>query len=353
MKKFLVNLVLGAALLGCSPDKPTLHVFNWSDYIDQDVICQFEEAYDCKVVVDSFDDNEAMLAKLMAGGSSGYDVIFPSSYIVPVMMRNNLIQPLNMTLLPNVAKNLDMNYQNTFTEFVGKYSVPYGFSMTGIAYRTDKIDPSQVTNSWEFLKHPAFTGRVSLLNDIRDMFAIGLKMHGYSVNSTDSLEVAGALDYILDLKRRARKLDSQLYRVGLANGEFYVCVGYSSDVRQIIQENADVPIKFFIPDEGAPCCWDEMVIAANAPQPRLAHAFINFLYDSKVAAQNVEAIDSVTPNKGMLEYMDEADRTNDLVVISQEVLQKLEPLNDLRDGISIYNKAWDVFTTKNVGGSVE
>jgi len=345
MKKFL-SLACLALLCGCGEEKVTLHIFNWSDYIDESLIAKFEQENDCKIVQDVFDDNETMLAKLLAG-ASGYDIVFPSSYIIPVMVRNDLIQPLNMDLLPNVKENFDEKYLSLKHEYMMKYSVPYAFSMTGIAYRKDKVSDQEKIDSWDALKHPAFEGRVSLLHDIREMMGVGLKMTGHSVNSKDPKEIDEALNYILGLKRHARKLDNLMYKSALVNGEFFISLGYNSDVLQIMQENPAVDLKFFIPKEGSTCCWDEMVITNNA-KTELAHKFINFLYDAEHAAINMPYVAAIMPNKGMWKYLDSEISKNELYYPNAETLQRLELIMDLGDKISLYNKAWDVFTTKRM-----
>lgn len=338
--------ILVSRFMHPSDIRPTLYIYNWADYIDPELITQFEKENDCKIIQDTFDDNETMLAKMLAGGN-GYDIVFPSSYMIPVMRKHNLLKPLDVSLLPNVEQNFDHRYDGLKHESTLKYSVPYAFGWTGLAYRSDKIDPSHVINSWDLLKHPAFNGRVSALHDIREMLGIGLRMTGCSINSTDPKEISGSLDWILKLKPYIRKLDNSMYKSALATGEFYISVGYNSDTLQILQENEGVPVKFFIPDEGSTCTWDEMVITSDKNY-ELAHKFINFLYDPEVAAQNAPTVASVQPNKGMWEFMSKEDKTNPLMNPSEEDLKKLELIKDLGDKIDIYNKAWDTFTSKVV-----
>ena len=126
-----VALALGV-LAGCSPSKPELHIYTWSDYIAKEVIAAFEQKNDCRVVVDTFDSNEAMFAKLKAG-STGYDIIMPSSYQIPLMSRNGMIRELDHAKLPNVRKNFDASYATCILDPSFKYSVPYAVTYTGLA----------------------------------------------------------------------------------------------------------------------------------------------------------------------------------------------------------------------------
>ena len=326
-------------------NKTKLYVYNWSDYMDPDVIAQFEDANDCKVIVDTFADNETMLAKLMSG-ASGYDVIFPSSYIIPILIKNRLIQELNTNFLDNVFSNIDHKYGSSLHDASLKYTVPYAFSITGVAYRKDKVDEKTITHSWQDLKNPAFNKRVSLFRDVREMIGIGLKSNKYSVNSTNEQEISAALDYILDLKKYAVKLDNELYRTALVSAELLACIGYGTDVGQLQIDNPDCPIEFFVPDEGSTCCWDEMAIMSDSKNVELAHKFINFLYDAKAAAANITYVCAPVPNKAMWEHVEDTYKDNPLINVPESTLSKLELIEDIGPSLELYNKAWDKFMSK-------
>lgn len=321
----------------------TLHVYTWSDYIEPEVVHQFEEQNNCKICIDTFADNESMLAKLMSG-ANGYDVIFPSSYIVPVMVRNKLVDKLDLSQLSNVVANLDKKFSPHFHKDTLVYSVPYAFSVTGLAYRNDKVDKGQLKQSWDDLKHPMFSKRVSLLRDVREMFGIGLRMNHCSVNSTDPNELDIALKYIKSLKKYVSKLDNEMYRTAIVNGELHACIGYSSDVLQIMFDS-DVgdTVSFYIPDEGSTCCWDEMVVASSSTKKELAHKFIDFLYNGKVAAQNMSYICSAVPNNSMWDHLDEKYRNNYLINLSTQVLNKVQLIKDIGSAVQQYNDRWDKF----------
>lgn len=328
-----------------SERKPTLHIYNWSDYIDPELVAAFEEQEDCKVVIDTFDDNETLLAKLMAG-AKGYDVIFPSSYVVPVLKRNNLIQRLDMEKLPNVKANFDDKYETVLHEDTFMFSIPYAFSITGIAYRNDK-NIKEVPMSWDFLLSPSVQQKICILNDIREMLGIGLKRNGFSVNSLNEEHLTKATEYAKILKAAARRLDNSEYRVGLANGTFYAAIGYNSDVLQVKQENPDIAIEFFVPEEGSTCCWDEMCITTFSEQSDLAHKFIDFLYDARNAAQNIDYVCSIQPNKRMWEYLDEEKKSDPLVNLNSNILARVELIKDIGDNVVLYSKFWDEFLKTN------
>lgn len=345
MKKYIFAVLMMCALVGCK-DKPTLYVYSWADYIDPEVLMEFEQTYNCSVCIDTFDDNETMFAKLLAG-SSGYDILIPSSYIIPDLVKNNLIQKIDLSKVQNVKNNYDEKFNVLISQRLTDdywYSVPYAFSMTGILYRKDKVDKDfKFIPSWNLLFDKSFKGRVCILNDIREIIGIGLKMNGYSVNSTNEHELAESLKYCKKLKTAASKLDSIQYKSGIVNGEFNAAIGYNSDALQVFQENdmQDI-LEFFIPDEGAACCFDEMCISVSSKQNDLAYKFIDFIYRSDVAAKNAKYNCTAVPNKAMWQHIPE-DINNTQLNIPTNILKKLEQIKPVGKSLPLYNKVWDKF----------
>lgn len=340
-KTSLFALVATASIVlfsGCDK-KQTLYVYNWAEYIEPEIIEQFEQENNCKVSIDNFDSNEAMLAKLLAGGT-GYDVVFPTSYIVNSMKQHDLLARIDKSKLPNVVINFDRNYERFLENKDFEWSVPYAFGMTGIAWRNDKVEfPTNL--SWTVLANNKFK-RICLLDDIREMIGIGLKVNGFSVNSTNRVEHEKALNTILAWKKNAIKLDNVQYRTELVSAQIYISLGYNSDVLQVKDESPDVPIEFKIPVEGSTCCFDEIVILKNG-NVELAHKFIDFLYRTDIAAKNCKFICSAIPNSGMKRLMDKDDLENELMFPTDEILNKLEMTCDLGDGIELWNDTWDRF----------
>ena len=240
------------------PDGGTveLHIYTWCDYIAPDVIASFEQALKCKVVVDTFDSNEAMYAKLKAGGT-GYDLITPSSYQVATMAREGMIDAIDHAKCPNVKKNFDTDYANQIIDPTFKYNVPYAVTYTGFAYDKKRIPEGADVNSWRILANPALKGRVSLLDDIREVIGAGLMVNGYSVNSTDAKEIEAAVKTVLAWRANIRKFDGESYKTEVPGGSTWLGHGYSTDVTQVIvgDEDAGSParddIGFALPKEGS------------------------------------------------------------------------------------------------------
>ena len=332
-----VALALGV-LAGCSPSKPELHIYTWSDYIAKEVIAAFEQKNDCRVVVDTFDSNEAMFAKLKAG-STGYDIIMPTSYQIPLMSRNGMIRELDHAKLPNVRKNFDASYATCILDPSFKYSVPYAVTYTGLAYRKDKIGSAPI-DSWKVYETAALKGRMSLLADMRETIGAALRTLGYSLNSTKQAEIDKAVELVSQWKKNIAKFDNEQYKTAVASGEWFVGHGYSSDIIQIMLE--DENIGFSLPKEGFVIAFDEMVIASDSKQVELAHKFIDFCYDPDTAAQNMTEVCAPMPIAQAFPKLEEKLRK--LVVLDPATLKRGEVLTDFSDQPEVhkmYVKAWD------------
>lgn len=332
------GLLLGLTLLwpGCGGgETPTLHVYTWSDYIAPEAVSRFETEQGCRIVFDYFDSNESMYAKLKAG-ATGYDVIVPSSYMVRVMTEQGMLEALDPALLPNLA-NVDAAFRRLVAEPEMKHSVPYMVGTTGIGYLKSRVPDFKP--SWSMFSRAELGRRMTLLNDMRETIGSALKHLGYSLNSTDESQLAQARDLIISWKGNIAKFESEQYKNGLVSGEFLVVQGYSGDIMQVMEENPD--IAYAIPEEGTSVYVDELAVPAGAPEPVLAHAFINFLHDPEVAALNTEAVYFLCPNLPSYDLLSEAIRDNPAVVVPHSVLEKCEVVEDLGEGNAKYVQVWD------------
>ena len=345
MLKSSVPAVLAAlALAGCSKQKE-LHVYTWCDYIAPEVLAKFEQANDCKVVVDTFDSNEAMYAKIKAGGT-GYDIITPSSYQVAMMAKEGMIEKIDHSKCPNVKKNFDPLFKSQILDPEFTYNVPYTVTYTGFAYAKDKVPEGADVNSWTILANPAMKGRVTLLDDIREVIGAGLMANGYSINSTNPAEIDVAVKTVLVWRANVRKFDGESYKTEVPAGSTWLGHGYSSDTTQVIvgDEEAGAParddIGFALPKEGFTIAFDEFVIAKDAAQKDLAYKFIDYIYDGDVAAENMDYICAPNPVKPGIDKLDEDYRK--LIVLDTETLSHGQVIGHLDDSVmELYNKAWD------------
>ncbi len=285
-----------------------LFFYNWSDYIDPAVLEQFEAEYGVRVVVDTYDSNEDMLAKVRAG-NSGYDIVVPSDYAVQIMIAEGLAAPIDKALLPNIV-HLDPNLLDQYFDKGNAYSIPYMYGITGIAYNT-KFFPNGI-DSWAAILEPSqvapFAGKFSMLDDARETPGAALRYIGQSLNSTDPAALARVKEILLAQKPYLAAYNSSDVNRKLASEEYVLAHSWSGSAMQarngLGDEFSGNPnIAFVIPKEGGMIWMDNMVILKDSPNAYTAHVFMNFLMRPEIAAQITEYVGYLTPNKDALELL--------------------------------------------------
>ena len=336
MKKIaIVVLALLGLFCGCKRAQPVLHVYNWADYIKPEIVQRFEQENACKVVIDTFDSNEAMYAKLKAG-ASGYDLIFPSSYMVKLMFNQGMLQPLNHNLIPNLV-NIDPEYLKIAMDREMHHSAPYMLTTTGIAYLKSKV--TDFKPSWSVFDRADLKGRMTMLNDMRETIGAALKSLGFSLNTLNDRELDAARDVVIRWKKNLAKFENEQYKTGLASGEFLLVHGYSGDILQVQKESTD--IAFAVPEEGTSISCDDMVIPKDAKNVELANKFINFMHDPKVAAENTIFISYLCPNRASYQFLTPDILQDPAIFLKPEIREKCEVIDDLGENNVKYTKIWD------------
>lgn len=325
-----------SALPGCSGSQPTtLRVYTWADYLDPEIASRFEKENSCKLRIDTFDSNEAMYSKLTAG-ATGYDVLIPTSYMVKTLVRENRLLALDHAKLPNI-KHVDAGYLKHALDPSMAHSVPYMMSPTCIAWLKSKVSDSVA--SYAMFDRADLKGRITLLDDMREVLGAALLSLGFPLNSTDPAQLAQARDVAIRWKKNIAKFDSEQYKSGIASGEFHLVQGYAGDLFQVAEENEDIVIK--IPKEGSAFSCDDLCIPKDAVQVELAHRFINFVTTPEVAAKNMEFIAYRAPNQDAYRLVSEDFRSNEVLFPSEEVFAKCSPIDDLGDNLALCSKTWD------------
>ena len=337
MKKVMALAVVAAflSLAACGKAKPVLSLYTWSDYIKPDLVRRFEREHGCRVVLDTFESNEAMYAKLKAG-ATGYDLLTPSSYMVSLMHAQGMLRPIDHSLVPNLV-NVDPDYLAIAVDRTMDHSVPYMIVVSGIAYLEGRV--KGVVPSWRMFGRADLAGRMTMFNDMRETIGAALKTLGYSINSTSERELAEAEALALEWKTNIAKYDNEQYKIGLASGEFLLVHAWNGDVFQVRRENPAV--RFFVPEEGTIISCDDLVIPADARQPALAHAFIDFLHDPSVAAENTVAIYYLCPNRASYPLLPAEIRDNPGIFLAPEIRAKSEMIADIGAANALYIGVWD------------
>ncbi|MBS7842639.1 polyamine ABC transporter substrate-binding protein [Pseudomonas fluorescens] len=313
---------------------PTVHVYNWSDYIGPDTLANFEKATGIKPVYDVFDSNETLEGKLLAG-RTGYDVVVPSNHFLGKQIKAGAFQKLDKSLLTNYAnldpvllKRLEKNDPGN------QYSVPYLWGTNGIGYNVDKVKEVlgvDHIDSWAVLFEPEnmkklATCGVSFMDSADEMLPAVLNYMGLNPNSTNPEDYKKAEEKLLKVRPYVTYFHSSKYISDLANGNICVAAGFSGDVFQAKARAAEagkgVNIAYTIPKEGGNLWFDVLAIPKDATNVKEAHAFINYLLQPEVIAQVSDYVGYANPNPGSDKLMKQSIRTDEAVYPPQAVLDR-------------------------------
>lgn len=341
-------LLLFWAMASQAGAETTLHLYNWNNYISESTVGRFEAAEHCRVNQDYYSDNEEMLAKL-AAGATGYDIVVPTGNAVDSLIRQGKALPLDRALLPNL-KNIEAGYLGHFFDPKNQYSVPYAFTITLLGFNREKLAALGIpTDSWAAIFEPRYLeklkGRVTVLDSQRELMAAALIYLGYSPNDADEGHWEKAKDLIIRAKPYWAAFNASSYIKELTVGNIWLAHGYSNDMFQAALDarGAGRPfsIDYVIPKEGAVLALDSMVILKAAPQPELAHRFINFMLEGKNAAELTNLIGSGNPNRAAVPYINPNILRNPSVFPTPDDLKRLTMLRDLnRLQRRILNRMW-------------
>ena len=321
MMKRIINILILlcciASLSSCGNSTEersrVLKIYNWADYIDEDVLAEFPDWYkqqtgeDLRIIYQVFDINEIMLTKIERGHED-FDVVCPSEYIIERMLRKDLLLPIDRNFghtpdyIPNVSPYIrhELNKTSQPERQTEDYAVPYMWGTTGIIYNTTMVEepPTKWADMWDV----EYTNNVLMFNNSRDAFGIALKKLGYSMNTEDPNEINDAYEWLLQMNNTM----SPVYVTdevidGMMNGYKDIAVVYSGDAAVVLDENEDM--SFYMPSQGTNIWCDAMVIPQNAENPKLAHEFINYMLTYEAAFDNTETVGYTSPNAEVFEEM--------------------------------------------------
>lgn len=307
LRDFLVCAVLTLPSAGADALDRVLYLYNWSEYLPESVLEGFERESGIKVVYSTFDSNEAMYAKLrLVGERNSYDLVVPSTYYVSKMRKEGLLAKIDKSRLANF-KQLDPRLLDRAFDPGNEHSVPYLWGSTGIALNTGKVRRGSVTR-WADLWRAEFRDRLLLTNDMREVFHVGLRVLGYSGNSTDPKEIEAAYKKLMTLVPNVRVYNSEAPRMTYLEGEADAGMIWNGEAYQAHGE--DPLLEYVYPEEGAVLWMDSLVIPRTARNVDNAYLFIDYLLRPEVGKAITEEIGYATPNMGSLALLDDAMRNN-------------------------------------------
>jgi len=331
----VVLAVSAFALAGCNASSgEKLVVYNWEDYIGEEVLEMFEKETGIKVVYDVFESNESMYAKVKNSG--GYDILFPSDYMIERLIKENMLEKIDMSNVPN-AVHIDNRFKNMAYDPTDEYAVSYMWGTVGITYNTKMV--TETVDSWDILWDPAYAGQIFMYNSQRDAFAAALKRLGFSVNTRNVEELNAARDSLMEQLPLVQAYISDAVKDKMIGNEGALALTYSGDVLYCLKDNPD--LAYAIPKEGSNIWCDGMVIPKGAKNKANAEKFIDFMCRPEIAAINSEYIGFATTNIDALQYIDEEFASHPAYWPDDETLDRCEIFYDLGDFIKEYEKAWN------------
>ena len=336
IRAFAAGLAAAALLaFPAAAQKNVVNVYNWSDYIDEAVLKDFEKETGIKVVYDVFDSNEILETKLLAG-KSGYDVVVPSATFLARQIKAGAFRKLDMKLLPNRKHMWDAVMERVAKYDPGNaYSMNYLWGTTGIGYNEAKIKQRMANapvDSWTLVFDPAILAKfadcgIHMLDAPDEMIAAALKYIGEDPASQDPKVIEKALKPLQAVRPHVQKFHSSEYINALANGDICLAVGWSGDVfqakKRAEEAKKDVKVTYAIPKEGAQMWFDQMAVPIDAPHPINAHRLINFLMRPEVIAKSSNVVSYANGNKDSQPFVDKEVLANPSVYPTPEVMARL------------------------------
>lgn len=319
-----------------SGEQQQLFLFNWGNYIDPELIKEFEAETGIQVVYETFDSNDAMEAKLKQGGTR-YDIVFPSESSITKLVNQNLLQKLDHSKIKGL-ENISPFLLNSPVDNGNQYTIPYFWGTVGIMVNTKYIDPESI-QTWSDLWKEDFKNKVLVLDGNREALGMALQSLGYSLNSKNENELHAAEVKLKELKPNVRAVLNEEIKTMMKLEEAPIGMGYSGDAAAVAEENPNV--QYILPKDGSAVWTDNFAIAHTAVNVEGAYAFINFMLRPENAARNAEYVGYSTPNEKAKELMDPEVTSDETFYPSEEIINSLEHYEYLgTDWIQKYNEAF-------------
>lgn len=339
----LGSATLMVAISAASPAlaEGELHVYNWGDYINPEVLKRFEEEHDVKVTLDTYGTNEEMLAKIQAG-ATGYDIVFPSVHMHDIMHKLGLLHDADINEASGF-ENIEPEFIRASTDPEGSWCLPYAWGTVGIVYNKEKV-PEGI-ESWEdFFAIPEKYGeKITMLDDLRETIGVGLIMTGHSVNATDPEALKDAEAFLMQHREKISAFSYDVLPL-VQSGDIAAAHWYVGAMYTVMQ--APDRMGYVIPEEGATMYQEDICILKSAPNKENARKFMEFYLNPEIPALNVEQQMNGTPNRAARALLPDHLRNNPGMNPPPEVMSKLQIFEDLGADLRKYDRVWTRIRTQ-------
>ena len=336
----MVLLLLSALFVSCGKDSRTetytreVNLYVWSAYIPERTLKQFEQSTGIRLNFSTFDSNEALLEKLESGVAE-YDVIVPSDYMVSILIRQRLLQKLNLQKIPNL-KNIGQMFKNPDYDRDHSFSVPFLWSTCGIGYNKTRVH--EAVDSWKILWDPKYANHILMLDDPRETFGAALKYAGHSFNATDPDAIRNARDLLLQQKPLLKAYNSTNFEELLLNGDGWLVHGWSGNFAMVMAQNPS--LDYVLPKEGASLSVENFCIPVSAKNLEEAHQFINFMLDAHVGAEITNYSYYPNTNEAAKPYLKPEILKNPAVYPDTQSLARCERVAEIGSASELLDRYW-------------
>lgn len=338
IKSLVAISLVGAALVsltGCSSEsKEVVKVYNWGDYIDEEVNRMFEEETGIKVIYDVYPTNEDMYARVVSGGAQ-YDVVVPSDYMIEKMAKEGRLEPLDKSLLTNYEK-IDDRFKGLSHDVNEEYSIPYMWGTMGIVYNQTLV--STEIDEWADMWDPLYEKQIFMYDSERDSIMVALKKLGYSMNTKDPAELEAAKEELIKQKPLVLAYVGDEGKGKMQNGEAAMMLAWAGDAQVMIAENPD--LKYVLPKEGTNLFLDGVAVPKGAENYENAHKYIDFLCRPEIAALNAQYIGYSTPISEARELLPEEIKNSEVAYPDEALTKDAEMFNDPSEMLQTYSRIW-------------
>ncbi|MBX3040672.1 MAG: spermidine/putrescine ABC transporter substrate-binding protein [Bdellovibrionaceae bacterium] len=346
LKKIVLCLGFGLffpALVSCtrndSNSAKQVNLAIWGSYLHPDTLAKFTKETGLKINLTHYSSNEELLAKIQSG-ASGLDVAVPSDYMVTILTKMKLLEPLDKSKVSHVADLLPEHLKQDFDP-ENAYSLPYAATVTGIAVHRGLFD-GKISGWKDLLENPAVNGKLALLDDAREVAAAALKLRGQSLNTTDLVALEQARLDLLKIRPRVKMFTSDSIDI-LKNQEVAIAQAYSADIMQAMV--AEPKIEFVIPQEGTSKAIDNLVIVKGAKNIEGAHRLIDFLLSPDIYLELIKTIRARPVLKGIQDRLPDELKNHPALFPSKDQMKNLESIRDLGEKNRLYEDLWTQMKT--------
>lgn len=338
MKKIVrcvLTLFLIMLLVSCSEkEQKILNVYNYNDYMAQELLDQFEKEYDIKINYDTYMTNEELYYKLKQG-EFNYDIIFPSDYMVERMIKEDMLSEINIKKLSNI-ENIGSTFLGLSYDSENKYSVPYLWGTLGIIYNKKMVKEN--VDSWNILWNEKYKKEILMYDSLRDALGLTLKKLGYSMNTLNIEELEAAKKELINQKSLIKAYVLDEVKDMMIENKAAIAVVYSGEGMLMMKKNPD--LVYVIPKEGTNLWFDTIAIPKISKNKKEANLFIDFLLRAKSGKAIVDYIGYSTPNNATYALLDEKTKSVSGAYPDKNTIENSEVFIDLGDFLKEYNRVW-------------